>query len=172
MLLLALLAYATTYGLDSSEGITFVIEEAGAIARQTFPQLGILFLIVTGTMLAATQLTVLDSTSRIITENILLLKSGKDAAVSKAYYIVLWSQIIFGICVFMFGFDEPRALITLGAVINAFAMFVYIGLILWLNQKLLAKELRPSWWRVGALGGALLFFGFFSILTIYQRFFA
>ncbi|MCA9392073.1 Nramp family divalent metal transporter [candidate division WWE3 bacterium] len=169
MLMLSLLAYTTVFGSgESAEGIGFVIKEASYIASRTLPFFGTLFLLVTGVMLSATQLTVLDSTSRIMTENALLLKPDKKFNVSKIYYLILWAQIMFGIVVFMLGFDQPLILITLGAVFNAFAMFVYIGLILFMNNKVIAKEMRPSIWRNLAMLFAFVFFGFFSALTIWQ----
>ncbi|NTV31581.1 Nramp family divalent metal transporter [candidate division WWE3 bacterium] len=166
MLMLALLSYTTVYGLDNSQGINFVINEAMVIGKSTLPFFGVLFLLVTGVMLLATQLTVLDSTSRIITENILLLRSNSSVHISKMYYSVLWIQLLFGIVVMFTGFAEPRTLITLGAVFNAVAMFVLIGLMLFLNKTQLPTELRPSFFRTFVLVVAFVFFGTFSFLTL------
>lgn len=170
MLTLSLLAYVTTYGMEgNAQGIQFVLNEAGAIAGRTLPIFGTLFLLVTGVMLTATQLTVLDSTSRIMTENLLLLKRGNEQYnVSRLYYVILWFQILFGIAVISLGFSQPRQLITLGAIINAFTMFSYTGILLYLNNRLLAKELRPSIWRNFALVFTFLFFGFFCVQTILE----
>jgi len=126
-------------------------------------------LVVTGVMLSATQLTVLDSTSRIITENILLLKN-KTNQITKTYYLVLWVQILLGIFIFLIGFGEPRTLITIGAVFNAIAMFFYIGLILFLNNRVLHVKLRPSMFRNLVLVFAFIFFGVFSAYSIFQNF--
>lgn len=170
MLTLSLLAYITTFGLENNaEGINFVLNESKAIAARTFPFFGTLFLVVAGTMLCATQLTVLDSTSRIITENILLLSSKSTANVSKVYFIVLWVQIIFGITVFTAGFNQPLTLIILGAIINAFSMFIYTGIILWLNNSRLAKQLRPKPWRNILLLATCMFFGIFCIVTLVEK---
>jgi hypothetical protein len=170
MLTLSLLAYITTFGLENNaEGINFVVNEATAIGQRTIPFLGTLFLVVTGIMLVATQLTVLDSTSRIITENLLLLTNKKSIKVSKVYYSILWIQILFGIAVFSAGFDQPLTLIVLGAMINAFSMFVYCGIILVLNNTLLAKEVRPRLWRNAVIAGTFLFFGFFCVVTIVTK---
>lgn len=167
MLTLSLLAYVTTFGMEGNTGgINFVVNEAIAIGQKTLPVLGTLFLVVTGTMLAATQLTVLDSTSRIITENLLLLTSKKSIRVSRVYYGVLWIQILFGITVFSAGFDQPLTLIVLGAVINAFSMFVYSGIILAINNKLLTKAVRPHPWRNLVMAATFLFLGFFCIVTL------
>ncbi len=167
MLTLSLLAYSTTHGLSGNNtGINFVINESVVIARHTFPLLGTIFLLTTGLMLSATQLTVLDSTSRIITENVLLAKKTHTAHVSKLYYIILWSQIIFGIGVILAGFTQPRELITIGANINAFSMFIYTGLILYLNNFRLPIALRPSLFKNCILVLIMVFLGFFCLRTL------
>jgi hypothetical protein len=170
MLTLSLLAFVTTFGMEGNAGgIAFVLNEALMIGRQTWPVLGSLFLIVTGIMLSATQLTVLDSTSRIITENILLLRPTTSSNVSRTYYIVLWAQIAFGIAVFLAGFDQPLTLIVLGAMLNAFSMFIYTGILLWMNNRLLARELRPALWRNIVMLCTFLFLGAFCIVTAVEK---
>ncbi len=167
MLTLSLLAYTTSYGLPgNAEGITFVLNEAKVIGLQTLPFIGTLFLIITGIMLSSTQLTVLESTSRIMTENVLLFKDAATANTSKVFYAILWLQIIFGITVFLAGFDQPLTLITLGAVINAFTMFVYTGIILFLNNRILPQPLRPSFLRNFLLLATFVFLGVFCTMTV------
>ena len=89
----------------------------------------------------------------------------------KYFYFFLWLQILVGIIIFSLGFTEPLALVVTGAVLNAFSMFIYTGMVLWLNLTLLAKPLRPSFFRIIAVGSAFLFYGAFSIFTVYNRFF-
>jgi len=167
MLLLSFLSYVTTFGVaGNAQGIHFILLEASVIASRTLPVFGMLFLLATGIMLLATQLTVLDATSRIMTENALLLTKRRTARVSLVYYFILWAQILFGIAVFSLGFDQPRELIVLGAVINAFTMFVYTGLLYMFNNCVLPKALRPSLWRNGVLLLCFLFLGFFCGVTV------
>lgn len=171
MLTLSLLAYSATFGSgDNSKGIDFLLIEAVAIGKATLPILGTFFLLVTGVMLCATQLTILDATTRIITENIMLLRSERGSLhISKVYYSVLWLQILFGITVFSLGFDQPLTLIIFGAIVNAFSMFVYTGILLYLNNKKLAKELRPAPWRNFMLTFTFIFFGSFCAVTAYME---
>ncbi len=174
ILLLSLLAYATTYGLSgNSPSIDFIINEANAIGNILFPAASVFFLSLVGIMLFATQFAVLDSTSRIISENIILSSPSKFSAraIPKAYYITLWSQIVFAIVILSLGFREPRELITLSAVINAFTMFVHIGLTYLLNVKTLPHSLAPSVIRKIIIVAIFLFFGFFSTYSIYSNFF-
>lgn len=167
MLILSLLAYTTTYGLESNHtGINFVLNEAAVIGQKTTPIIGAILLVVLGIMLSATQMTVLDSTSRIITENFLLAGGKYKANISLTYYIILWTQIFFGITVISLGFDQPLKLITLGAIINAFSMFGYSILLIFLNNTLLKKHLRPSLFRNIVMGLIVLFYGYFCGLVL------
>jgi len=172
ILLLALLAYTTTYGTVSGiEGIGFVAEEAAIIGRQLFPFLGSLFLIVVAVMLFATQLSVLDATSRILAENLLLVQTKwQEQHLRGLFYVCLWIQIITGVMVLALGFKQPLALLTLSAVLNAVAMLVHCGLTLWLNTTALPVGLRPNWWRRAMLGGAVLVFSGLSGYTVMSIF--
>jgi len=175
MIFLMLLSYATTHGLaGNTEGINFVINEGAVIGGMVFPAIGVLFLVVVSIMLFQTQLGVMDSTSRIMAENFAIKKlDGKKEGkinLSKIYYSFVWAQIIFGIILFLFNIYEPKTLIILGAVINAFAMFVHIALVFWLNHKFLPKVFRPILWRKIIIGIIFLFFGVFSFIVLCNKF--
>ncbi len=167
--LLALLSYATVFGHTvTGGGINFVIFEAMAIAKSSAPFVGTLFLIVGGIMLFSTQMTVMDATSRIMSENLLILKRHTWNAnrLPSIYYAFLWSQILLGIIIFLTNFREPLALLTLEAVINAAAMFVHIGATLYLNLTSLEREVRTSLPRILVMIFSFLFFGYFTFRTI------
>lgn len=175
ILLLALLSYTTTYGsVENITGINFVLSEGAEIGRRIFPFAGIFFLLVTGLTLFGTQLTVYDATSRILTENLILCAANKlnERQTPNIYYTVLWLQIAAGISIFLFGFTEPLTLLTLAAVLNAFAMFIHTGLTLYLNLTSLSKELRPGGFRILAMVSAFLFYGGFSLYIIASSFFS
>lgn len=176
MIFLMLLSYATTYGMaGNTEGINFVINEGTIIGQTIFPFVGILFLVVVSIMLFQTQLGVMDSTSRIMAENLAIKKlDGKKEGrinLSRIYYFFVWAQIAFGIVLFLFNIYEPKTLIIFGAVINAFAMFVHLALVFWLNHKSLPKVFRPNLFRKIIIGIIFVFFGVFSFIVLWDKFF-
>jgi len=176
MMFLMLLSFVTTHGvLGTAEGINFVIFEGQIIGQLLFPALGTFFLVVISIMLFQTQLGVMDSTSRIMAENVaiktLAKKSNSDINLSKIYFGFVWAQIMFGIILFLFNFYDPKTLIILGAVINAFAMFVHIGLTSWVNYKQLPSSCQPKLWRRLIMLGIFLFFAFFSGVVLIDKFF-
>jgi hypothetical protein len=170
MILLSLLAYSTVYkdpGVETS--INFVVREGIVIGQRTFPFFGSFFLVMSGIMLFGTQFSVYGSNARIASENLVILDKDKFHSnnLSKFFYGFLWFQILAGIIIFSLGFTEPLALVVTGAVMNAFSMFIYSGMVLYTNLTLLDKPLRPSPVRVFAVGSAFLFYGAFSAYTIY-----
>ncbi len=169
--LLMILSFVTTFGLaGNAQGILFVINEGGAIAKNTFSFLGPLFLLVVSIMLFQTQLGVLDSTSRIMAENTAIKKLGEHQTgtinLSKIYFTFLWLQIAFGVVLFLANIYEPRTLIVMGAVINAVAMTVHIALVNIANYILLPKVLQMRLWRKIILGLIFIIFAGFSSVTI------
>lgn len=170
MIILGLLAYTTVYkNPTTTTGIEFVIKEASVVASQTIPVLGTVFLLIASLMLFSTQFSVMDATSRIMSENLVILSEKfKIKNLSRYFYFFLWFQILAGIAIFSLGFTQPLTLVVLGAALNAIAMFFYTGFVLWMNLTSLEKKLRPSFVRIAVNAIAFLFYGGFSGFTIMQ----
>jgi len=172
MVVLSLLSFTTVFGNSQNQtGINFVIFEGKAISEALSPLIAQLFYAVVCVMLFFTQFSVFGSTSRIMAENLVIFspQKFKTDKLSLLFYATLWLQIIAGIIIFSVGFTEPLALVVLGAVLNAFSMFVYSGLMIWLNKSELPRVTRPSLVRLVAVGIAFLFYGGFSFFTIWQN---
>lgn len=162
MLFLALLAYSVV-GKEIQVGsdISFLMLEGDLIGKSLGSIVGIIFLIVAAMMLFSTQLSVMDATSRIMAENLVLLDENrfKVEKMPKFFYVFLWFQIVVGIVILLLGFNQPLTLVVIGAVLNALAMFFYTIMILWLNTRRLDVSIRPVWWRRGVLVMAILIYG-------------
>lgn len=167
IMFLAVLSNATAHGISSSGGLSFFYKEGEMIASATHPLIGSLFMAVGALMLFTTQLGVLESATRISAENFLILRHGTKEVVpsSRTFYTFLWLEIALGVIYLYFGATEPRALLTLGAILNAAAMMVAFPLILFLNLKL-PTSIRPSYFRRAVLVIAFLFFAYFVYQVI------
>lgn len=170
ILLLAVLSFATTYGNVTTPNIGFLFKEAQTIGFLTLPFVGTLFLLITALTLSSTQFSVLDATSRIMAENLSIFNKSRFPAnrLSHYFYFFLWLQILFQILILLMVPGEPLKLVVIGAVLNAITMFVYSGLIMVVNNTELEKPLRPSLQRKTVMALAFLFFGGFSLITLYQ----
>ena len=174
MMFLMILSYSTTFGIGgNAEGINFVITEGRIIGERLYPVFGTMFLLAVSIMLFQTQLGVMDSTSRIMAENTAIIRLKKNPAgkinLSKIYFIFVWAQIAFGVILFLLNINEPKTLIILGAVINAFAMFIHTGLVAWLNRRSLPKIFHPSRLRKIIISIIFIFFGFFSLIVLLEK---
>lgn len=169
---LAVLSKSLLQGLEVEQGLSFVYKEIEVISQRTNVFVGTSFLLIALLMLFSTQIGVLESSSRIISENILLTryKKGKKFNLSQAFYVALWAQIALGIILLAFGIKEPRLLLTLSALLNAAAMMVAFPLVYLLNKKFLKKRYQPSFWRVGIAFLAFIFFVVFLSITVKQSF--
>lgn len=165
--ILSVFAYSTVFGQAEAEGIGFLYQQGGVITDRFGSAVGTIFLIVAGIMLFSTQIGVLESSSRIISENILLMfyKPGKRFNLSFAFYVALWGQLGLGVLVLLAGFQEPRFLLTLSALLNAAAMMIAFPLVYFLNRRHLPRSIQPGWWRQGWLIAAFLFFLVFVVIT-------
>jgi hypothetical protein len=165
IILLAILASSTSqFFTGDVQGLDFLINESKIIAGILNPITAKVFIAIISIMLFATQLTVLDSTSRIIAENVVLI--NRNINIARAYYLIVWLQIIVGIIVFIAGFNDPILLVITGAVLNAISMFVHIGLTRMLNKTYLHKSLQPSFLRRAILNLSWLVFGVLSVWAI------
>ncbi len=172
MVLLGLLSYATSYHGDTTEGLDFLFYEATVIGQRLIPFAGTFFLFISALMLFSTQLGVFDATSRILAENLVLFSNKiAEKNIPKVYYAFLWLQVVAGALILFSGITQPLLLITIAAVLNAFAMFVHVGLTLWLNLTTLEKAIRPNLFRISMMLVAVLFYGGFSIYTLTQYIF-
>lgn len=167
ILLLAVLASSTGRGADAS-GLDFLFVEATTIGARLHPIVGTIFLLVSALFLFSTQVGVLESATRIVAENVLLLKHevNEPVASSRAFYIILWLEISAGIILILAGIKEPRLLLTLGAILNAAAMMVAFPLILMLNGKRLPVAARTPIYRQAILVIATMIFVYFVVETI------
>lgn len=171
MALLMILSYSTAFGLSGNQkGLSFIFTESQLIGQLLQPWVGLVFLALLGLMLAQTQLGVLDSTSRIMSENTALIKLKNNPSaklnLSKIYYRFLWGQIAFGIALFLMNFYEPKQLIIAGAIVNALAMFIHIALVNLANWRTLPPATQPNWLRKAIMIIIFLLFAGFGFITL------
>jgi hypothetical protein len=68
------------------------------------------------------------------------------------------------------GFDQPLVLIVISACVGGLMMFVYSGLLILINRRVLPEPLRVRGLRLTALVWAIALFGTLSVLTIIQQY--
>lgn len=173
IVMLALLAASTVYGHSvGATGLSFLFFEVQQISVRTFPLFGTLFILVAALFLFSTQLGVYESASRIISENIALVggvDKQKKIHLGRYFSYVVWGLVILGIMVYLAGFQEPKELLTLSALLNAGAMLSSFLFVLLLNIFRLEKEYRPGIIRSVLMLAGAVFFAILLGLLLLQR---
>ncbi len=86
-----------------------------------------------------------------------------------AYAGMVWSIVFGGSAILASGLDQPLILLVIAGCVAAFMMFIYSGLLILLNRRLLPPPLRPGPFRVAALSWAVALFGLLSGITIVDQ---
>ena len=128
----------------------------------------------TGTIvLFSTNLAVLDMVGRV-TADVLktgALRESSRWSESRIYFLVVWLEILFGSAILLSGLeDEPLILLVIASSLNGIVMFVYSALLIRLNRGTLPRAIGLKGGRLLALGWAVLFYGGFSLFTVYDQF--
>jgi hypothetical protein len=169
ILFTSLLAYATVFGTpDLPDDIAFVQVEGQALAERVGDWFGTLFWIIGAFSLFAAALGIVDYTSRLAAD-VLKTSYARQAKESTIYFGLVWGLVIIGIGVLSAGFDQPIVLLVIAACVGGFMMFLYSGLLILLNRRVLPAPLRPRGYRVAALVWSFLLFGVLSAITIWEQ---
>jgi hypothetical protein len=169
ILFTSVLAYATLYGSgDLPRDISFLKLEGEALAASAGGWFGGLFWAVGALSLFAAALGIVDYSSRLAAD-VLRTSYLPRANESRLFAIIVWVMVAFGILVIASGLTQPLVLLVISACVAGFMMFIYSGLLIILNRRLLAPPLRPGAFRVATLVWALGLFGILSAITIDEQ---
>jgi hypothetical protein len=169
ILFTSLLSYSTVFGTpDLPDDIGFVQVEGQVLAERVGDWFGSFFWIIGAFSLFAAALGIVDYTSRLAAD---VLKTSylRDTKESTIYFGLVWGLVLIGIAVLAAGLDQPIVLLVIAACVGGFMMFLYSGLLILLNRRVLAEPLRPRGYRVAALVWSFLLFGVLSVITIWEQ---
>jgi hypothetical protein len=165
----SLLAYATVFGRpDLPKDIGFLQIEGQVLKEAVGPWFGTLFWAIGAFALFAAALGIVDYTSRL-TADVIKTSYAPRAKESTVYFAVVWALVLVGCTIVLAGFAQPIILLVISACVGGVMMFLYSGLLIVLNRKVLPGPIRPSGGRVAVLGWSVLLFGVLSILTIIDQ---
>jgi hypothetical protein len=165
----SLLAWATLSGhADLPRDISFLRIEGEVLAGSAGRWFGRLFWFVGAFSLFAAALGIVDYTSRLAAD-VLRTSYLKGRSESLLYAWLVWAMVAIGSAVIASGLSQPLVLLVVSSCIAAFMMFLYSGLLILLNRRVLAPELRRGPVRVGGLVWAVGLFGVLSAITVVDQ---
>lgn len=172
ILLFMMLAYTTVGVGGGAEGFDFVREQGETLQRENSQWAGNAFWLTGMVVLLSTNLTVLDMVGRIVADiaKTSWLRDSTKWTESRLYVAIVWAMIAFGSIILLAGVDQPLVLIVIAAALNGLVMFVYSVLLIQLNRGMLPRAMGLTGVRFGAIIWAVLFYGGFSLVLVYDQF--
>jgi hypothetical protein len=165
----SLLAYSTVYGREGLENnIGFLEVEGQVLAERVGSWFQYLFWAIGAFSLFAAALGIVDYTSRLAAD-VIKTSYAREANESKIYAGLVWGLVVIGILVLLVGFSQPIVLLVISAVVGGFMMFIYSGLLILINRKILPEPIKIRGVRLGVLIVSILLFGTLSVLTFQDR---
>ena len=169
ILFTSLLAYSTVFGREGLEnGIGFLQVEGQVLAERVGSWFEYLFWFIGAFSLFAAALGIVDYTSRLAAD-VIKTSYARNANESKVYAGLVWGLVLIGVAILVAGFDQPIVLLVISAVVGGFMMFVYSGLLILINRRILPEPIRIRGFRLAALVWSFLLFGVLSVLTFQDR---
>ncbi|CAN5115199.1 hypothetical protein BH20ACT5_BH20ACT5_25240 [soil metagenome] len=171
IVLLSLLTYSTLQGEEVANDFTFIQREGEVLQEVVAPWFGTFFWLTGVVVLLSTNLGVLDHVGRLSADvlRVGFLRDNEKWTESKIYFVVIWAEIVFGSIILLSGVTQPLVLLVIAACLNGIVMFIYSMLLIKLNRFVLPKPIQMRNGRLAAMGWAVLFFGFFSVIVVVDQ---
>tara|TARA_R110002111_G_scaffold259308_1_gene329261 strand:- start:70392 stop:72158 length:1767 start_codon:yes stop_codon:yes gene_type:complete len=179
LVLLSLISYSLFYDANGQliegvaqfgSGLNFIWGQATLLEDRLGGAFKLLFLLMGAAILLTTELGVLDATARISADilKVNYLRDNEHWSLSKLYYVFLWSEILLGSAILLYGyidpqFKQPLFLIETSAAMNGGVMFLYSLILLYMNSKILSRSISTGPLRFVVMVWAAAFFGYFSL---------
>ena len=169
ILFTSLLAYSTVFGRGELENnIGFLEIEGQVLGERVGTWFQYFFWAIGAFALFAAALGIVDYTSRLAAD-VVKTSYARNANESKIYAGLVWGLVLIGIVVLLAGFDQPIVLLVISAVVGGFMMFIYSGLLILINRKILPAPIQIRGVRLAVLIWSILLFGILSVLTFQDR---
>ena len=137
-----------------------------------------LFLVMAFLMLFSVMWTVIDAFTRIIVDILHVnsrtgpyfkyLHKISHISIHYLYYVLIIIFVLMS--ALLIPLRQPLVFLTISSVLGGFVMALYIPIILYLNNKVLPRELRPGWITNTVLFLGFIFYAFFSTVLVYRLF--
>jgi len=179
LIALALISYSIFYQADGTlrpdsaqygKDMAFLYGEAGAIGRELGSTFRWMFLVMGAAILFTTEIGVLDAASRISTDIVKVnwLRENSRWSESRIYFLCLWGTIGLASAIALVGANTVQdrlSFFKFTSSLNGMVMFIYSGLLLYVNYTKLPKPIRIGPFRSLMLLWSVLFFGSFAVWT-------
>lgn len=166
--IMSVLAYATLFGENVGQDFAFLRAEGEELGQIVGAWFTVVFWLAGALALFATNLAVWDQIGRICADAVKAnwLRDHQFWTESKIYATVVSLLFVFSVIVLASGLRQPLVLLVITSVLSGVTSFIYSALIIQLNRFALPKPVRMGGGRFGVMSLAVVFYGFFFVVTV------
>jgi hypothetical protein len=174
LIMLSVLVWSTVGRADliaQEEGadIAFIQEEARVLGNTIGGWFSTFFLFAGMVVLFSTSIGIMDYVSRLSASELKVSFFGESEVIteSRIYFVFAWIIAIGGSLILLAGLQAPLVLLIISASGGGVVMFLYSGMLLWMNRRVLPDPIKMRGWRYPAMWIIFLIFAVLSTYLVY-----
>jgi hypothetical protein len=171
LVMLSVLVYSTVgqAELTGEADITFIDEEARILGNEIGGWFRTFFLFAGMVVLFSTSIGIMDYVSRLSASELKVSFFGDSEVIteSRIYFVFAWVIAIGGSLILLAGLEAPLVLLIISASGGGVVMFLYSGMLLWMNRRVLPDPIKMNGWRYVAMWIIFLVFAVLSTYLVY-----
>jgi len=148
------------------EEFDFIEREATALGNTIGSWFRSFFLFAGMVVLFSTSIGIMDYVSRLSASELKIsfFPDSQTITESRIYFTLAWIIAIAGSLILLAGLDAPVVLLIISASGGGVVMFLYSGMLIWMNTRVLPDAIKLKGWRLVAMW---ITFAIFAVLSVY-----
>jgi len=146
--------------------LTFIDREAEVLGNEIGGWFRTFFLFAGMVVLFSTSIGIMDYVSRLSASELKIsfFPNSQTITESRIYFTLAWIIAIAGSLILLAGLDAPVVLLIISASGGGVVMFLYSGMLIWMNTRVLPDAIKLKGWRLVAMW---ITFAIFAVLSVY-----
>jgi hypothetical protein len=171
LIMLSVLVWSTVGRADvtGSADIEFINEEAQILGNEIGGWFRAFFLFAGMVVLFSTSIGIMDYVSRLSASELKIsfFPGSQTITESRIYFVFAWVIAIGGSLILLAGLEAPLVLLIISASGGGVVMFLYSGMLILMNRRVLPDPIKLRGWRYVAMWIIFLIFAVLSIYLVY-----
>jgi hypothetical protein len=151
------------------EEFDFLEREAQALGNTIGGWFRSFFLLAGMVVLFSTAIGIMDYVSRLSASELKIsfFRDSQTITESRIYFVFAWIIALGGSLILLLGLDAPLVLLIIAAAGGGVVMFLYSGMLIWLNTRALPDPIKLKGWRLIAMWFTFIVFAILSMYLLY-----
>jgi hypothetical protein len=169
LIMLSVLVWSTVGGQNIGADFEFIEAEAAALGNEIGGWFRAFFLFAGMVVLFSTAIGVMDYVSRLSASELKVsfFPNSETITESRIYFTLAWVIAISGSLILLAGLEAPLVLLIISASGGGVVMFLYSGMLILLNTRVLPDAIKLKGWRLVAMWITFVIFAILSAYLVY-----